>query len=252
MKTKLEFFPHINSTIRNGRNVSHGYARGWGLQFGNLRDQIRQDVLYQEASSLIAGRTIVTEDNRMNIFMIMKMFISDIPCGHIVEFGSYKGGTAIFMSYLAKKMYPGMKVYGFDTFKGMPMTDKKIDVHNEGDFSDVDLDELREYCKDSGLDNLEFIQGVFEETVPVVLQQIKSVCLAHIDCDIQSSCAFSYNRVKPYMVEGGYYVFDDALASSCLGATEVVEELVVQRDRLFSEQIFPHFVFRHNLARKSN
>ncbi len=46
------------------------------------------------------------------------------------------------------------------------------------------------------------------------------------------------------MVEGGYIVFDDATLSSCLGATEVVEDLVIRRDGLNSEQIFPHFVFR--------
>ena len=43
---------------------------------------------------------------------------------------------------------------------------------------------------------------------------------------------------------GGYYVFDDATVSSCIGATEVVEDLVIRRDGLNSEQIYPHFVFR--------
>ena len=39
-------------------------------------------------------------------------------------------------------------------------------------------------------------------------------------------------------------VFDDATAASCLGATEVVEELVIRRDGRHCEQIYPHFVFR--------
>jgi hypothetical protein len=46
------------------------------------------------------------------------------------------------------------------------------------------------------------------------------------------------------MVEGGYFVFDDATVSSCIGATEVVEDLLIRRDGLNSEQIWPHFVFR--------
>ena len=49
------------------------------------------------------------------------------------------------------------------------------------------------------------------------------------------------------MVPGGYLVFDDATVSSCIGATEAVESLVVRRDGLNSEQIFPHFVFRAGL-----
>ena len=34
------------------------------------------------------------------------------------------------------------------------------------------------------------------------------------------------------MVNGGYVVFDDAAVSSCLGATEAVEDLVIRRDGL--------------------
>ena len=43
---------------------------------------------------------------------------------------------------------------------------------------------------------------------------------------------------------GGYVVFDDATVSSCIGATEAVEDLLIRRDGLNSEQIYPHFVFR--------
>jgi hypothetical protein len=46
------------------------------------------------------------------------------------------------------------------------------------------------------------------------------------------------------MAPGGYVVFDDAHSSSCLGATEVVEDMVIRRDGLNCEQIWPHFVFR--------
>jgi hypothetical protein len=50
------------------------------------------------------------------------------------------------------------------------------------------------------------------------------------------------------MVAGGYYVFDDATVSSCLGATEMVEDLPIRRDGLSAEQIVPHFVFRARLG----
>jgi len=52
------------------------------------------------------------------------------------------------------------------------------------------------------------------------------------------------------MVPGGYIVLDDALFSSCLGATEVVEDLMIRRDGLNSEQIYPHYVFRAPLGRE--
>ena len=229
---------------RKGRNVQDGYARGWGLQCGNLRQMVKEDPLYQEACSLAVGRSVVSEDNRMNIYLILKYFLSSLPFGHIVEFGTYKGGNALFMAYVVDQLYPGRKVFALDTFSGMPETELAIDAHSAGDFQDVDLLELRAFAEQQGVGNLEFIKGLFQDTGPSALAKLGSIALAHIDCDIYSAVAFSYDLVKNYMVPGGYFVFDDATFSSCLGATEAVEELVIRRDGLHSEQIFPQFVFR--------
>jgi len=244
VESYLPEFADLARGLRKGRNVYEGYQRGWGLQFGDLRGRIVADPLYQEAMALAAGRTIMAEFNRMNIFLILRFFMQGIEGGHIVEFGSYLGGNAIFMAYVAGKLHPGMKVFALDSFEGMPPTDKTVDAHNKGDFSGVDLAELRSFVARSGLDNLEFIKGYFEDTTSAVLQGAGKIALAHIDCDILPSVRYSYEAVKSRMVEGGYMVFDDATVSSCIGATEVVEDLLIRRDGLNSEQIFPHFVFR--------
>jgi len=148
------------------------------------------------------------------------------------------------MAKVCSVLHPGMQVYAFDTFAGMPTTDSEIDAHNAGDFSDVDFAELQEYIAKIGLTNLKLVRGLFEDTAPGTLPEVGSIRLAHIDCDIKSAVAYSYDASRPYMVEDGYIVLDDALFSSCLGATEVVEDLMVRRDGLNSEQIYPHFVFR--------
>jgi hypothetical protein len=46
------------------------------------------------------------------------------------------------------------------------------------------------------------------------------------------------------MVSGGYWVFDDPMVSDCLGAAEAMEDLLIRRDGLNSEQVFSHYVFR--------
>ena len=79
---------------------------------------------------------------------------------------------------------------------------------------------------------------------------MKVFSLAHIDCDIYSVVAYSCEAVKPYMVSGGNYVFDDAIYSSCLGATVAVESKLIQEDGLHSEQIFTHYVFRSPFEKK--
>ena len=51
------------------------------------------------------------------------------------------------MAFLAQKFLPNAQVLAFDTFSGMPTTDKSIDLHNAGDFREVDLAELRQYAE---------------------------------------------------------------------------------------------------------
>ena len=234
----------LHQGIRKGRNVYEGYQRGWGLQFGGLKEKILKDSLYHEAFSLARDRTIMSEENRMNIFLLMRFFLGRIPFGHIVEYGSYLGGSAIFMAFIAQRLYPGMKVFALDSFQGMPQTDKNVDAHNAGDFSDADYHKLRERVTELKLDNLILVKGFFEDTHNDVMAQAGKVSLAHIDCDIKPAVDLSYETVRPFMVDGGYLVFDDATVSSCIGATEVVEDKLIRRDGLNSEQIWPYFVFR--------
>jgi hypothetical protein len=234
----------INQGLRNGRNVYEGYQRGWGIQFGGLKEKILNDPLYNEAFAVARDRTIMTEENRMNIFLLLRFFMQNIPFGHIVEYGAYRGGSAIFMAYVAARLFPGMKVFALDSFEGMPATDKDVDAHNQGDFGDADFGSLQQRVAALKLDNLVLVKGLFEDTNDGVMASAGKVSLAHIDCDIAPAVKYSYENVRRFMVEGGYMVFDDATVSSCIGATEVVEDVLIRRDKLNSEQIWPHFVFR--------
>jgi predicted O-methyltransferase YrrM len=234
----------IHRGIRKGRNVYEAYQRGWGIQFGGLKEKILKDPLYDEALAVAQDRTIMSEENRMNIFLLMRFFLGKIPFGNVIEYGAYRGGSAIFMAYVAQRLYPGMKVFALDSFEGMPQTDKSVDAHNAGDFSDVDFKTLQDRVAELKLDNLELVKGFFENTNAAVMARAGKISLAHIDCDIQPAVRFAYEAVEPFVVDGGYIVFDDATVSSCIGATEVVEEILIRRDGLNSEQIWPHFVFR--------
>ena len=86
------------------------------------------------------------------------------------------------------------------------------------------------------------------EAKPVeqLLGSLPRFALAHIDCDIYSGVKYAQDAVWPFMAKGGYVVYDDADAPSCIGATEAVEQLVMER-RLHSEQVWPHWVFRAGL-----
>jgi hypothetical protein len=44
------------------------------------------------------------------------------------------------------------------------------------------------------------------------------------------------------MVSGGYWILDDPMVSDCLGAAEAMEDLLIRRDGLNSEQVYPHYL----------
>jgi hypothetical protein len=148
------------------------------------------------------------------------------------------------MATIAARLLPGTRVLALDTYAGMPATDAAIDAHRRGDFADAGLDAVRERARALGLVNVDFIKGAFADTAPGTLRAAGAVRQAHIDSDNHESVACANDATVPFMVPGGYLVFDDSTTSSCLGATEVVEEIVVRRDGLLSEQIYPHHVFR--------
>ena len=148
------------------------------------------------------------------------------------------------MAFVAREFCPGTKVFAFDSFAGMPDADVQRDVHKKGDFHLASEEDLRLFANHAGVDNLETVKGLFHETTRTVLPSIGPLRLAHIDCDLYESVGVSYDGSKAQMVQGGYIVFDDPLVSSCLGAFEAVESLVIRRDRLHAEQVFPHLVYR--------
>jgi len=231
------------NALRRGRNVYEGYQRSIGITRG-LRKRIAEDPDYIEAARMMANRSVIAPDRTHNLFLLLKFYLPKLPPGHIIEFGSYRGGSAFFMGSLTKKFLPGTMIYSLDTFEGMPPTDKTVDAHNPADFNTTSLAEIERARAEYSLDNVKLVQGLFSDTAPAVLRSAKAIRLAHIDCDIYDSVLYAYSVVKPYMVPKGYFVFDDSTEADCMGATEVVEDIVIRRDGLLSEQIFPHHVFR--------
>jgi len=240
----LPEFKKSQNFAEKHENIHEGYQRSCGLRWGDLKEKIWKDHLFTSAYKLVEDKIIMSNDRLCNLYLILKYFLRKIPQGNIIEFGSYKGGSAMFMAYVCSKLHPDIKIYALDTYEGMPDTDKSIDIHSQNDFKDINLKEIIDFSKSIGLNNIEFIKGLFQDTSQNVLKKAEKIALAHIDCDIYSAVAYSYNIVKKFMVKGGYIIFDDATEASCLGATRAVEDFVIKKDKLNSEQIYPHFVFR--------
>jgi predicted O-methyltransferase YrrM len=246
-QTVFQPLPNVNVEpgLRKGRVPFEGYQRGWGLQFGPVREMVENEDLYKSSLDNIGVATWVSPEKRANLYLIMTRFLPKLAAKNIVEFGSFKGGNALFMALVMRQVAPAAAIYALDTFEGMPETDKAIDAHSVRDFSDASLDALNERIAQLNLKNIIPIKGLFQNTFPG-LSRTRTFGLAHIDADIYSAIKYAQDAVWPCMTAGGYVVYDDAEISSCIGATEAVEELIQER-RIHSEQVWPHFVFRVGL-----
>lgn len=244
MFTKLSPIPGRVPTIVSGRVPYEGYQRGLAIEFNGFSEKVKQDPLFKLAWEAMGGRTILALPRLVNLYLLITQFIDRIRVQNIIEFGSFRGGSALFMGTLLKELYPGAKFYALDTFEGMPATDSDLDAHRKGDFRDADFDGFRLQIDKYKLENvIEIHKGLFQDTFPVLAKHGTEFAIAHLDADIYSALKYAQDAIWPCMTPGGYVVYDDATVSSCLGATQAVEELVQQRG-LYSEQIYPHFVFR--------
>ena len=126
LKPFLKGIDDLSRKPQKGRDLYNGYVRGCGLKYGNLKDLCFADPLFLEAMERASApspngkpRTIVNPLNLINIFTILKLNLSPLrSTGHFVEFGSLRGGSAIFMAIIAKKLLPDTMIISFDTFKG--------------------------------------------------------------------------------------------------------------------------------------
>jgi len=120
---------------------------------------------------------------------------------HYLEFGVWKGESLIDIKNNALKNH---KVYGFDSFIGLP--EDWIDINSEI------VAEKRHFDLDSNIPNIEgvvFFEGFFEETIPKYKKEAESICFLHVDCDLYSSTKIVLNELEEYIVPNTIIVFDE-------------------------------------------
>lgn len=231
--------------VQGGRDIGAGHLRGWGLEYGSLvQDFLAADPVYQAAFQAARDRgSLLLEHKLANLYLIIRYAMGE---GDIYEFGSFSGGSAVFMATVLKELRMPAKVYAFDTYEGMPETHAVRDLHRKGDFADTGYAELLSYISGQGLgDYVETVKGEFSATLPGILRRNGKMALMHVDCDIYEPIKYVVRESIPAMSPAAHIVFDDPLHGSCLGAFDAVQELLIREMGLTAEQAYPHLVFRH-------
>jgi len=236
--------------LLTGRDIGAGYLRGCGLEFWDLYPRLESDPVFAEALGAAYARGSLLHPHKLANLYLMVRYGMRGEHSSIFEFGSYMGGSAVFMGTILKALGRTGKVYAFDTFEGMPETDPVRDLHRPGDFADAGYQQLLSYIGEQGLASyVQPVKGLFDQTLPDMLPNIAGVGLIHIDCDIYEPIKYLIDTTFPQLSHGTYVVFDDPLFSSCLGAFDAVQESVIRGFNLTAEQAYPHLVFRYPALR---
>lgn len=166
--------------------------------------------------------------------------------GQIVELGVARGGCALLMAYaMADGSYgtkkPGTKLWLFDSFQGLPEPTEKDYLKNGGSKTG---NHIRPLVKGSCLGTLEEVQGLFakkspiplddivyvkgwfQDTIPQVRSKLGDISILRIDGDWYESTKCCLEGLYWSVVPGGYIIVDDYL--SCFGCKKAVDEFLLK------------------------
>jgi O-methyltransferase len=177
------------------------------LGFGEFRE------IYNE----IAGHTLITREAAWALYSLARQTLS-LP-GDFLEAGVYRGGTARLLRRILGTSDHKRALHLFDTFGGMPRTDRNLDIHRERDFSDTSVEAVSAF--------IGTVEWIFyhDGLIPDTFKGLESArfAFAHIDVDIYQSVLDCCRFVYPRMVPGGILIFDDYGLPSCPGARVAVD-----------------------------
>ena len=128
------------------------------------------------------------------------------------------------MAAMLNDSCPSKRLYLFDTFEGMPVTDADKDWHKKGDFADTSLEAVTSYIGHGDL------CVVRKGLIPATFTGLESaqIAFAHIDVDIYKSIIDCLQFIWPRLTFGGFIVFDDYGFPTCPGARSAVDEFFLQ------------------------
>lgn len=138
--------------------------------------------------------------------------------GDIIETGVWKGGATIYFTGILKAHgVTDRKVFVADSFAGLPPPDARKWPQDEGDTHHtrtdlaIGLEEVRANFSSFNLllDNVVFIEGFFEDSLPAA--PIERLSVLRLDGDMYGSTMTALEQLYHKLEIGGYLILDDWL-----------------------------------------
>ncbi len=170
--------------------------------------------------------TFTSIEPMYSLYLSVKYIINNNITGDFVECGVWKGGSAMLIAkVLFDEGKTDRKIYLYDTFDGMSApTNKDVDFRGDTAVKLMDksdkldeesvwcyssIDEVKEnlYSTNYPKENLIFIKGKVEDTIPFTIPN--KISLLRLDTDWYESTYHELIHLYPLLSKNGVLVIDD-------------------------------------------
>ncbi|MBL6427650.1 MAG: methyltransferase [Maritimibacter sp.] len=135
--------------------------------------------------------------------------------GDYVEFGTGECFSFSVASRAnARSSRPQRKLWGFDSFEGLPEEESERDAHRawvKGEMA-IGIERFHRLCKRKGVRNYELVPGFYDVSLPKLGADFLprgKIAIAYVDCDLYSSTKCVLEFLRPRLQGGMILAFDD-------------------------------------------
>lgn len=151
--------------------------------------------------------------------------------GEIVECGSWRGGSAMFMADLMRRHGVAKRIFACDSYEGFELDELRDEraagwtEERDDAFASTSLKYVEAKLRERGLQGVVVpVKGYFQETLASLHGPFSLVL---IDCDLSRSARFAAETLWERVTPGGVVLFDDYdTGASFRGIRPVVERFV--------------------------
>lgn len=162
------------------------------------------------------AKTMIGLKRLDNIELCIESILNDNIPGDFIETGVWRGGAGMLMrAILLEKNIVDRKIWLADSFQGLPKPDEKnyaADNNNplyKYKILKASLEEVIQNFKkfDLPLDQVEFVQGWFKDTLPHC--KVEQLSLLRLDGDLYESTILALDHLYHKLSQGGFVIVDD-------------------------------------------
>lgn len=223
-----------------GKILNKNFLNKFGYKISKLSDGEVIEMTFEE-------NQLITKCLKYSMTNLLRMWVLISSVNHVlnknilgdfVECGVWKGGNLILYNLLLnQKKILNRKIYGYDTFEGMPLPgryDFKYDGRSAEDLYYERIKSSNGWCK-STLDEVEknilkecpdnnifLIKGKVEESLLIEKNIPKKISILRLDTDFYESTKIELEVLFPRLETGGVLIIDDY--GNYKGARKAVDE----------------------------